>query len=82
MYSYNPGEDIATAMLREPVSVTLPLVIEIFLFVSLSIVVPRATTKGVNLLFLLSKELLSSLISILILPLLPTISLASVSLPL
>ena len=82
MYSYKPGEDIATAMLREPVSVTLPLVIEIFLFVSLSIVVPTATTKGVNLLFLFSKELLSNLISILILPLLPMMSLASVSLPL
>ena len=48
----------------------------------LSIVVPIATTKGVNLLFLFSKELLSNLISILILPLLPMMSLASVSLPL
>ena len=81
MYSYNPGALIASSILCVPVSVTLPFVTMIFLFVSLSIIVPKATTYGVNVLLVRSKELLISDISIFTLPLLPIMSSALASLP-
>ena len=62
-------------------SVTLPFVTSISVFVSLSIMAPRATTYGVNVLLVRSKELLSKDISILTLPLLPIISVAFVTFP-